>query len=311
MEKMVDEKVQPKVQDEDFEIVGPNYQVHVVKTTKKKPFRKKLKGKPIVSIVILSLIVLGCLFAGLLMNHDPGGFYLDHLNSAPSRDFLFGTDSLGRDIYSMIWNGGRVSLIIGLLGAAISTGIGIFYGCISGTANRAIDSFMMRLAEVISSIPQLLILLLLLSIIGNQSIVSIAVVIGITSWMSLARIVRSEVRQIRNSEYVLASRSMGASFMHIIFKHLIPNFLSAIMFMVVSSVSTTMAMESTLSFLGLGLPVDVISWGSMMSLSNRALLTNSWWVIIIPGLFMVVTLLCITNIGNFLRKETNRRSSNL
>ena len=94
-------------------------------------------------------------------------------------------------------------------------------------------------------------------------------------------------------------------------KHLIPNFVSAIMFVVVSSISTSMSMESTLSFLGLGLPVDVVSWGSMLSLANKALLLNTWWVIIIPGLFLITTLICITNIGNYFRKETNKKPSNL
>ena len=94
-------------------------------------------------------------------------------------------------------------------------------------------------------------------------------------------------------------------------RHLIPNFLSAVMFVVVSNVSSCITMESTLSFLGLGLPVDILSWGSMLSLANRALIMNTWWVIVIPGLFLVVTLMCITNVGNFLRKETNRKPSNL
>ena len=104
---------------------------------------------------------------------------------------------------------------------------------------------------------------------------------------------------------------MGSSFGHVMKKHLIPNFVSAIMFVVVSSISTSMSMESTLSFLGLGLPVDVVSWGSMLSLANKALLLNTWWVIIIPGLFLITTLICITNIGNYFRKETNKKPSNL
>ena len=102
---------------------------------------------------------------------------------------------------------------------------------------------------------------------------------------------------------------MGARFDHLMCRHLIPNLVSAIMFVVISSISSSMSMESTLSFLGLGLPVDVISWGSMLSLANKALLLNTWWVIVIPGVFLIITLLCITNIGNYFRKETNRRES--
>jgi peptide/nickel transport system permease protein len=133
----------------------------------------------------------------------------------------------------------------------------------------------------------------------------------VTGWCGLARIVRSEVRQIRSSEYVLAAQCMGSGFFHIMIKHLIPNFISTIMFVVVSSIGLSISMESTLSFLGLGLPVDVVSWGSMLSLANKALLSNSWWVIIFPGVFLITTLVCVTNIAYYFRKETNKRESYL
>ena len=162
-----------------------------------------------------------------------------------------------------------------------------------------------------SSIPNLLTVLLLVSVIGKQNTFTLSFIIGITGWFPLARIVRSEVRQIRSSEYVLAARCMGVSFPKIMTRHLIPNFVSSILFVVISSISSSMSMESTLSFLGLGLPVDVISWGNMLSLANRALLLDTWWVIIIPGVFLLVTLNCITSLGNFYRKENNKKHSNL
>lgn len=266
---------------------------------------------PILSFVILGLIVCGCLAAPWLANHDPTQFYLTSLNQAPNGEFYFGTDALGRDIFSIIWYGGRVSLVVGFLGMAIATVIGIVYGCLSGTGSAALDMLLMRLAELISSIPSLLLMLLLLACIHAPNIWTISLVIGVTNWMNLARIVRGEVRQIRNSDYVLASKTMGGSFLHIVWYHLLPNFLSPIMFMVVSSIGTSMMMESTLSFLGIGLPVEVVSWGSMLSLATQAVLTNAWWVILVPGAFLVVTLFCITQIGHYLRHHVNRGSSNL
>lgn len=250
------------------------------------------------------------MFAEQVYNHDPTGFYLDNLNEPPGSEFYFGTDSLGRDIYSMIWYGGRVSILIGLLGMAIVTAIGVVYGCISGTANGKADSIMMRIPELINSVPTLLLILLLTSVMGTQNVLTISFVIGVTGWCGLARIVRSEVRQIRSSEYVIAAKSMGGGFFHIMKKHLIPNFVSTIMFVVVSSIGLSI-MESMLSFLGLGLPVDVISWGSMLSLANKALLSNTWWVIVFPGIFLITTLVCITNIAYYFRKETNKRESYL
>ncbi|MDO5411056.1 MAG: ABC transporter permease [Lachnospiraceae bacterium] len=292
----------------EFMLVGVKHLIFERKKTKQS-FREKIKGKPVISAGIFLIILLGCLFAEVMYNHDPSGFYLDHLNEAPGNEFYFGTDSLGRDIYSMIWYGGRASIAIGLLSMVLITVLGITYGCISGMAGGKADAFMMRAVELANSIPNLLLVLLCVSVMGDLNILKISFVIGITGWFGLARIVRSEIRQIRNSEYVLAAKSMGAGFGYLMRKHLVPNLVAAIMFVVISSISTSMAMESTLSFLGLGLPVDVISWGSMLSLANKALLLNTWWVIIIPGIFLVVTLICITNIGNYFRKETNRKES--
>lgn len=299
-----------ELKSDGFQIVGTNYRQYQPEM-KKQTFRQWIKGKPVISIILLVIIVGGCLFAEKLYNHDPSDFYLQNLNEVPGKEFYFGTDSLGRDIYSMIWYGGRASILIGFLSTVIITAIGITYGCVSGMCSKGIDAVMMRIAELLNSIPSLLLVLLLVSVTGEQNIVKISLVIGVTGWFGLARIVRSEVRQIRSSDYVLAARCMGSSFGHVMRKHLIPNFVSAIMFVVVSSISTSMSMESTLSFLGLGLPVEVVSWGSMLSLANKALLLNTWWVIIIPGLFLITTLICITNIGNYFRKETNRKPSNL
>lgn len=293
-----------------FTLVGAGYRTHQPVARKKRGL-VRLKGKPVLAVVFFSLIAFGCLFAELMINHDPTALYLMNVNQAPDSAFWFGTDSLGRDIYSIIWYGGRASLSIGLMSAAIMTLIGVTYGCLSGSASGALDSLMMRTVELLQSVPVLLSLLLILSLMGKPNEFTLSLVIGVTGWFALSRIVRSEVRQIRNSEYILASRCMGASFGFIMRKHLIPNFVSAIMFVVISSISTAMAMEATLSFLGLGLPVDVLSWGSMLALADRALLLNTWWVIVIPGVFLVVTLLSITGIGHYFRQQNNQGPSNL
>ena len=299
-----------KNDDDLFKIVGAGYKTHTPNITEL-TIRQKLKGKPIPSLIVFAAIALGCVFAPLLANHDPNGFYLQNLNQPPNGEFFFGTDSLGRDIYSMIWYGGRVSIIVGLLGAAITAIIGTVYGSLSGTAGEKADSVLMRITEMSGSIPGILLILVITAVFNSNNVVTLSVVIGITAWFGLARIVRSEVRQIRNSDYVLYARSAGGRFLYIFKTHLVPNFVSAIMFAVVSSVGTAITMESTLSFLGLGLPVDVISWGSMLSLANKALVMNTWWVIIIPGVFLIKTLVCITNMANFYRKETNKTPSNL
>ena len=293
-----------------FVQVGAGYRKHVPRP-KAPTVWQRIRRWPLLSILVLFAIVMACVFAPLLANHDPKGFYYDALNKAPNAEYYFGTDTLGRDLYSIMLFGGRASLVIGILGAAIIAVIGIIYGSISGTAHDTVDSVMMRFTEMFGSIPSLLIILILTATFPTKNVISMSVIIGVTGWLGLSRIVRSEVRQIRNTEYVLYARATGGRFLYVMWRHLVPNFLSAVMFVIVSSISSCITTESTLSFLGLGLPVDELSWGSILSLANKALITNSWWIIIIPGLFLVVTLLCITNIGNFLRKETNRKSSYL
>ncbi len=292
--------------NEKFKVVG------IRELPQNKPEKKSsLKGKPVLAAVVLGVIVLGCLLAELIMTKDPTYMDLANFSVAPNGEFIFGTDTMGRDIFSMIWYGGRVSLFIGIVSTVISTFIAISFGALSGCAPEWLDSLLMRLTEIILSIPSLLLIILLQAILGDANVLSISLVIGVTGWTSIAKVVRTEVRQIRSSEYVIAAKCMGGGFFHILRRHLTPNFFSSIMFMVVMNVRSAMVAESTLSFMGIGLPLSTVSWGSMLSLSEKALMTDAWWIILVPGLFLVITLLCLTSLGNYLRTSSNRSQSNL
>ena len=257
--------------DTEFQIVG------IKNTAEQKAVKNKkwYEGKPIPSILLLALIILGCLCCNLIMTKDPGYMDLVHYNQAPGREFLFGTDTMGRDIFSMIWYGGRISLFIGVLATFISTVLAIVFGAVSGSAPEWADSLLMRFTEIFLSIPNLLLVVLLQAILGKANVFSISFIIGVTSWPSIAKVVRTEVKQIRNSEYVIASKCMGGSFRHVLWKHLTPNFASSIMFMVVMNIRSAIIAESTLSFMGIGLPLEQISWGSMLSNADKALMTKS------------------------------------
>ena len=204
-----------------------------------------------------------------------------------------------------------MSISIGFFATIISTFIAVVYGSISGIAPAWLDTLMMRFTEIFLSVPSLLIVLFVQAILGDANVLSLSIVIGITSWASIAKVIRTEVRQIRSSEYVVASRCMGGRFFHILGVHLAPKFIASIMFMVVMNIRTAIVTESTLSFMGMGLPLEIISWGSMLSLAEKALMTQSWWMILIPGGFLVTLLMCVTNIGNYIRKVANRKESNL
>lgn len=271
-----------------------------------------LKKKfPALSLIVLTTVVIFCFACEGLMTQDPLYMDLACCNEAPGKEFLFGTDTMGRDIFSMICHGGRISLTIGFLATLLSTILAVFAGSVSGCAPARIDGVLMGLTELFLSVPGLLLTVFLQAVFGGANVYSLSVVIGLTGWMSMAKVVRTEVLQLRHTDYVLAAKCLGGGFFHVLFRHLAPNFFPSVLFMAVMNVRNAIIAESTLSFMGLGLPVEEVSWGSILSLAENALLSRSWWIILIPGAFLVGTLLCLTNLGNYMRGNANRRHSNL
>lgn len=281
----------------DFEIVGP-------RPTEIEPQKTKRRSNfPVVAVVVLSLIVFGSIFAPLITSKDPTYLDLANYNHPPNSEFFFGTDNLGRDIFSCIWYGGRISIFIGLAAAALSTVIAVTYGTLSAFSHEWTDKILQRFIEIVLSIPNLLLIIILLAPLGTPNEFKIAFVIGLTSWPAIAKVVRTEVKQLAANDFVTAARAMGGGFFYILRRHLWPNFMPTIMFMIVMNVRTAIVYESTLSFMGLGLPLSVISWGSMLSLAEKALLTDTWWIILLPGFFLVALLLSLASLGNYFRRE--------
>lgn len=273
--------------------------------------RRSARRFPVLSACVLLAVIACCILISIISGGDPARMDPTAANLAPCTEHPFGTDSLGRDLWSMIWPGGLRSLFIGAAATLISTVIAVVYGTVSGLAGDTADSLMMRFTEILLSIPSLLLIVFLQAAVRQSHVAGIAVVIGVTGWMSMAKMVRTEVRRLRSSDFVVISRMMGGSFLHVLGKHLFPNFLGTIMFMIVMNIRSAIIAESTLSFLGIGLPPEIITWGSMLSLAERALLTGSWWIILIPGAFLVITLLCITELGEYLRAGGRRLHGNL
>lgn len=272
---------------------------------------KQQRKVPLVSMVLLGMVILCSMLADVFAPYTQGVMDSGAINSPPNNVHLFGTDTMGRDVLSMLLYGGRASLLIGLLSGGISLLIGVIYGTAAGLSGRRMDDLLMRFAELLLSIPSILLILFLQAIWGQATWLSLAVVIGVIGWVQIAKTVRSEVRQIGRRDYVLAAKIMDAHFPYLLRRHLLPNFFSSILFMAVTNIGQAMLTESTLSFLGLGLPLTTVSWGSLLSLSQDALLTGSWWTILLPGLVLLMTLTSIAQIGEYLRGENTRRYSNL
>lgn len=270
-----------------------------------------IKGKPWLSVSILFLIVFSSILAPTITNVDPSYLNLSEIFISPNNEYIFGTDEMGRDIFSRVLYGGRISITIGILSMITSISIGVVYGTISGYFGKGIDKYMMRFIDIMLSIPALLTMTLIQSILQSNKISSVVFVIAITSWMNIAKIVRSEVLELKTREFVIASKIMGGSFIYIAKKHLIPNFIPSIIYMATINCANAIMSESTLSFLGLGLPIEVPSWGSMLMNSQKSILLNKWWVSLFPGIFMITTIFCITNVGEYIRIKNNKKFNNI
>ncbi len=285
--------------DERFVLVG----IRPPEPARILPRRRRRRDVPVLSLVFLAVVILGCVFCRYTAIADPAYMDLSGCSLAPGPGHPFGTDAMGRDIFSMIWYGGRVSLTVGVLAAAVSAAIALVAGALCGLGPDWLDGLVMRLTELLLSVPSLLLVMLLQAAMGRSTVTGIALAVGLTSWMGTARVVRAQARQLRRSGFVVAARCMGAGFFHTLRRHLAPNFFPSILFMTVMNIRGAIMAESTLSFLGVGLPLEVISWGSMLSLAENALTGGTWWIVLIPGLTLVCTLLAITETGEWLRRR--------
>lgn len=264
---------------------------------------KKLKDFPILSALMLVVIVMGCGLAVVFGSENYSYMNTDKVSLAPCKEALFGTDMMGRDLFACIWHGGFLSLEIGFLATLIATAIAVIWGCAGGFFSDFWDKVLMRLCDIMLSIPGLLLVIFLQALFGEASVLSLSLVLGLCGWFSMAKVIRTEVKKLKKSEYVIASRCMGGSFRHIMYRHFLPGILPAIMFMVVMQVRTAIVTEATLSFMGLGLPIQKISLGSLLSQAQRAMNTKAWWVFFFPGIFLIALILSLTNLGNYIRKR--------
>lgn len=223
------------------------------------------------------------------------GFY----NQAPNADFWFGTDNLGRDIFVRVWVGARISLLIGLSAAAIDVVIGVLWGSIAGIVGGRVDNIMMRICDILTAVPYLLVVILLL-VVMEQGLIPMIVALSITGWVRMARIVRGEVMSIKNQEYVLAARTLGADTRHLIFRHLIPNAMGSIIVTMTLTIPSAIFTESFLSYVGLGVTPPMASWGTMASEGSEAILTAPWRLIF-PALLISITIFAFNAVGDGLR----------
>lgn len=252
----------------------------------------------IFGIVILAIVVLMAIFVPIISPYS----YREQLgiyNAPPSAAHWFGTDDLGRDIFVRVWVGARISLFIGITAAIIDLIIGVLWGSISGLAGGRVDNIMMRIADILSAVPYLLVVIILLVVL-EPGLIPMIIALSITGWVNMARIVRGQVLSIKSQEFVLAARTLGAGTGHLIMRHLVPNALGAILVTMTLTIPSAIFTESFLSYLGLGVPQPTASWGTMASEGNKAL-TSAPWRLFFPALFISLTIFAFNAVGDGLR----------
>lgn len=259
-----------------------------------------------VGLIGIVLIVLFSFVGPFLYRVNPLATNVNNLMAAPSAQHLLGTDDLGRDYLSRMMYGGRLSLIVGFSAAVASMIIGVTYGLISGLVGGWLDSLLMRIIDVLLSIPTLF-LLLFLDVTFQPSPLMLIIILAITSWFGVTRLVRSEVLSIKQRDYVEASRAFGANNLHIMVKELLPNVIGTVMVATTFQIAGAIITIATLSFLGLGLPPPEPNWGTMLSTSMSYMYENSWWLIYPPGIALLWTVLSINFISEALRGALDSR----
>ena len=270
--------------------------------------RDILNNKQIVfGAVIVVFMFCVAIFAPVLVTHDPYQLNLspDEKLQSPSKRNWFGTDDLGRDLYSRMVYGARISLSVGFIAVAIMLFIGVTLGALAGYYGGWVDNVIMRLVEIMMCFPGFYLILMILVFLG-QSIIYVMIVIGFTSWMGLTRLVRAEFLSLREREFVVAAKALGVPDLRIAFKHILPNALAPVFVSATLRIGGAILIESGLSFLGFGTPIPIPSWGNIIS-TGRFYIDSAWWLTVFPGLAILITVLSFYLIGEGLRTMLDPR----
>ncbi len=254
--------------------------------------------------VVLLLVVVAVL-APFIAPYNPYAINVEHVLQPPSLAHLCGTDLLGRDVLSRLIYGARVSLEVGIIAVGISIAIGVVLGALAGYFGGLVDSLISRLIDIMLCFPSIFLILAVIAYL-EPSIVNIMIVIGLTSWMGVARLVRAEFLSLKEREFVLAEKALGASAPRIIFYHILPNALHPILVSATLGVGSAILVESALSFLGLGVQPPTPSWGNMLT-EGKETLEIAWWLSVFPGLAILLTVLAFNLLGEAIQELTDPR----
>ena len=253
--------------------------------------------------IVLFMFLLALLAS--MVGRDPGAIDIAHRLQPPGLEFPLGTDDLGRDVLVRILYGARISLLVGFVAVGIATSIGILLGALAGYYGRWIDSLIMRFVDIMLCFPAFFLILAVIAFL-KPSIWNIMIIIGLTSWMGVARLVRAEFLSLRERDFVLAAQAIGAKDARIIFRHILPNAISPVLVSATLGVAGAILTESALSFLGIGVQPPTPSWGNML-IAGKQTLGTAWWLSVFPGMAILITVLGYNLLGEGIRDAMDPR----
>ncbi|WP_346929135.1 ABC transporter permease [Clostridium sp.] len=264
-------------------------------------WRRLKKNKvAMVSLVLLGLIALMTIIGPMISKFEYQATNNDMLNVKPNSTYWFGTDTLGRDLFARIWVGGRISITIGIVGAIVDTVVGTIYGGIAGYLGGIADDIMMRILEILVSIPYLVLVILIRVLMDQGGMAPLIIAMTITGWCYMARLVRGQLLQIKEQEYVLAAKALGANASRVIARHLVPNTLGVMIVAITFDIPGFIFAEAFLSFLGIGVQSPMTSWGALAAAGQQNLMFYHYQLIF-PALAISLTMLSFNLLGDGLR----------
>lgn len=276
------------------------------KKSMNRSLRKLLKNKlAIAGIAVFSVILLASVLAPLLTKYDPLQVNMSAVLQAPSKEHILGTDKIGRDIFSRLLYGGRISILVGLGSALGAATIGVLLGAYAGYKGGKIDKIILRISEIFMSFPQIVLVLLLVTILG-QSLRNLLIIFIATGWGSVYRMTRAKMLSIREEEYVQALRAFGLNDFIVCYKHMLPNAIGPILVNITLSTAMFILEEASLSFLGLGVPLEIATWGNILNAAqDQAVLLNNWWIWLPVGIVISLFVMAVNFVGDGLRDSTD------
>ncbi len=262
-----------------------------------------------VCLAVVVLIVLAAIFAPLITPYEEDYMDIGNELAGPSAKHWLGTDEFGRDVFTRIIYGSRVSLMVGLVAESIAVAIGLIVGAVAGFYGGKVDAVLSRIIEIFASFPHILFAIVVMFVLGT-GIINVFIAVGVVGWTGLARVIRSQIMQLKQKEYVEAARASGGRNMQIIFRHLIPNCLSTIIVVATMNIPSDIMYEASLSFLGLGVQPPQARWGSMISEARKFIRQNPGYSVF-PGVALIITVLAFNLLGDALRDALDPRLKNL